>query len=124
MNPASEALLLTLDAPAPSAGAGLLANIPLLLLFVGVFYFLVFRPQQKEAAEHQKLVAGLQKGDKVVTSGGIHGRVVEARSDTLLLEISPGAQLVVDRDVVKRKVDPAKEAAKDAPKDATAPKGA
>lgn len=115
MNPAAETLLRTLDAPAPAAGAGLLANIPLLLLFVGVFYFLVFRPQQKEAAEHQKLVAGLQKGDKVVTTGGLHGRVVEARSDTLVLEISPNATVTVDRDVVKRKVDPAKDNAPAAP---------
>jgi preprotein translocase subunit YajC len=84
-------------------GGGLGQALPMLVIFVAIFYFLVFRPQQKEAKEHAALVAGLQKGDHVVTSAGIHGRIHEAKGDTLVLEISPGAQLTVDRDSVKQK---------------------
>jgi preprotein translocase subunit YajC len=123
MLPVPEPLLLSLDAPAAAAsGGGFLSSLPLLIAMVAVFYFLVLRPQQKEAAEHQKLVAGLQKGDRGVTTGGVHGKVVEARADTLVLEISDKAQMTVDRDVVKRKVvDPPKDAAAAPAKDAPAP---
>lgn len=110
--PFPDVLLRTLDAPAGSPSAGLFSSLPLLLMMVGVFYFLVIRPQQKEAQEHQKLVAGLQKGDRVVTTGGIHGRIHEARADAIVLEVSPNSYLTVDRDVVKRKVtEPAKDGA-------------
>ena len=50
------------------------------------------------------LVASLQKGDQVVTGAGIHGRVHEAKADTLVLEIAPNTFLTVDRDTVRRKV--------------------
>ncbi len=73
-----------------------------LLLMLGIFYFLVLRPQRQEAAEHAKLVAGLKKGDRVVTSSGVHGTIHEAAGDTLVLEISKGAFLTIDRDSVKR----------------------
>ncbi len=111
MSPVVEPLLLSLDTPALSAGGSFLSSAPLLLAMVAVFYFLVIRPQQKETQEHQKLVAGIQKGDRVVTSSGVHGRVHEARADTVVIEVSPNTFLTVDRDVVKRKiVDPPKDA--------------
>jgi preprotein translocase subunit YajC len=56
------------------AGSGFASFIPLILIFV-VFYFLLIRPQQKKAKEHQIFLSGLKKGDEVVTSGGIHGRI-------------------------------------------------
>lgn len=112
MSPVLEPLLLTLDAPPAPAGGGLLESAPLFLGMAAVFYFLVIRPQQKEAKEHQALVAGLQKGDRVVTVSGVHGKIHEARQDTVVLEVSPNNFLTVDRDVVKRKlVDPPKDAA-------------
>ena len=84
-------------------------------MIVGIFYFLMYRPQQAEEKAHKELVAGLQRGDKVITSSGIHGKLHEAKSDTLVLEVAAGQYLTVDRDVVKRKVsdtpvDPAKKA--------------
>lgn len=112
MSPAPEPLLRTLDTPAPSAGGSFLSSFPLLAAMVGVFYFLVIRPQQKEAQEHQKLVAGLQKGDRIVTSGGVHGKIHEAGAETVVVEVSPNNFLTVDREVIKRKiVTPAKDAA-------------
>ncbi len=116
MSPVVEPLLYALDAPAASAGGSIFSSFPLLIAMVAVFYFLVIRPQQKEAAEHQKLVAGIQKGDRIVTASGVHGKVHEARADTVVIEVSPNSFLTVDRDVVKRKVvDPPKvEASKEA----------
>lgn len=87
------------------AAGGLGMFLPLIAMVV-IFYFLLWRPQQKEAQNLQKLVASLQKGDRVVTASGVHGKIHEARADTLVLEISPNAYLTVDRDAVKRKVDP------------------
>lgn len=70
------------------------------------FYFLVYRPNQKDEAARKEVIAGLQKGDKVVTNSGLYGRLHEAKGDTLVLEISPNAYLTVDRDAVKGKVPP------------------
>ena len=56
------------------SGSGFTQFIPLILIFV-IFYFFLIRPQQKRAKDHKAMVAALKRGDKVVTSGGIVGRV-------------------------------------------------
>lgn len=104
MNP-DPSLLLALD-PSDPASSPFGMVLPLVAM-VAIFYFLLWRPQQKEAQEHQKLVASLQKGDQVVTAAGIHGRIHEARPDAVVLELSPGCLMTVDRDAVRRKVTPA-----------------
>lgn len=101
----------TLIAQSAPAGGGLGMFLPLIAMVV-IFYFLLWRPQQKEAQALQKLVASLQKGDRVVTAAGVHGKIHEARADTLVLEISPNAYLTVDRESVKRKVEPKADAPK------------
>jgi preprotein translocase subunit YajC len=63
--------------------------IPLLLMFV-VVWFLMIRPQMKKAKEHQKLVAELQKGDEVITQGGIVGRVSKVTENYISVEIAEG----------------------------------
>ena len=65
-------------APAGGAGAagGFASFIPLILIFV-VFYFLLIRPQQKQAKQHQKFLSELKKGSRVLTKGGIHGVIVD-----------------------------------------------
>lgn len=97
-------LLLTLDAPAPSGMDQFMQTAPLMLVFAGIFYFFLIRPQQKDAKDHAALVAGLVKGDKVVTLSGIHGKIHEAKGDTFVIETSPNGFLTIDREVVKRKV--------------------
>ena len=52
-----------------------------------VFYWFMIRPQTKKANEQQKFIQEMQKGDRVVTSGGIHGRILKVNDDTLLLEV-------------------------------------
>jgi preprotein translocase subunit YajC len=92
-------LLLSLQTSTPS----LLTQLALPAAMFAIFYFLVFRPQRQEAENHAKLVAGLQRGDQVVTNAGIHGKIHEARGDTLVLEIASNSFLTVDRDSIKRK---------------------
>jgi len=75
------------------------------IVMVGaVFVFLVYLPNKKEEAARKALIAGLQRGDRVVTDGGIHGKMHEAKGEQLILEISPGAFLTVDREKVRTKI--------------------
>lgn len=74
---------------APAGEAGLLTFLPIILLFV-IFYFLLIRPQMKRAREHKAMVASLAKGDEVVTSGGLLGRITEMGEDFISVEIAPG----------------------------------
>jgi len=102
----SEGLLLSQQAAGGQGGImnSLLLFAPLAL----IFYFVMWRPQQKEAKEQAALLASLQKGDRVVTLAGLHGKVHEVKADTLVLEIAPSVVIVVDRDAVRRKATEAK----------------
>ncbi len=108
----NDGLLLSLQASSGGEGS-FMSSLVLMGAFVAIFYFVMLRPQQKEAKEHAALLASLQKGDKVVTASGIHGKIHEVRGDTLLLEIAPNVQMTVDRESIRRKGDAPKA---DAPK--------
>lgn len=99
----SEVLLALDPAPAADPAGSIWSTAPMILAFVAIFYFVLYRPQQKEQKEHAELVAGLKKGDHVVTTAGIHGTVHEAKAETLVLEIHPNSYLTVDRTAVRRK---------------------
>lgn len=87
--------------------------IPLLLMGA-VFYFLLIRPQQKQAKEHQKLLTGLKKGDEVVTQGGLLGSVVQVEDRTVTLDVGSGTKVrVLKANIAGAWVEkPAAEAAK------------
>jgi preprotein translocase subunit YajC len=72
---------------------------------VGIFYFVLIRPQQKERKEHDALVAALQKGQKVVTRSGVHGRVSKVGESTVEIEIADKVLVTVDKTSVARKGD-------------------
>ena len=72
----------------------------MLILFLVVMWFFMIRPQRKQQKELQKFREGLQKGDKVVTIGGIYGTVVEVKDRTLLLEIDNNVKIKVDKNSV------------------------
>lgn len=92
------------DAAAPQ-GSPLASMLPMLLIFV-VFYFLLIRPQQKKFKEHNVLLSNLKKGDSVVTSGGILGKVVEADKDGITtVEIANGVQVRVTKSSISALVD-------------------
>lgn len=78
------------------AGGGFTAFVPLILMFV-IFYFLLIRPQQKKAKEHQNMVNNLKKGDRVITSGGVHGTIVSLGDTTVSLEIAENVKIKINR---------------------------
>ena len=89
--------------PAAGAAGGALGQfgsfIPLILIFV-VFYFLLIRPQQKQAKLHQTFLNELKKGTKVVTKGGIHGEITNLTDKGVTLEIAKGIEIKVSRDAI------------------------
>ncbi len=67
---------------------------------IAIFYFLMVRPQQKRTAEHKKLLAGVKKGDKVLTSSGIHGLVVGVEDTAILLQIADNTKVKFEKSSV------------------------
>lgn len=89
------------DAPqAATPGlSGIMSIAPLIILFV-IFYFLLIRPQQKRAKEHKQMISAIQKGDQVITTGGIHGRVASVNEDSISVEIAEGVKVKVSREAI------------------------
>jgi preprotein translocase subunit YajC len=83
----------------PAGLANLGQFIPLILIFV-VFYFLLIRPQQKKAKEHQNYLANLKKGDKVITGGGIHGQITGITDSVVTLEIAENVRIKINRGAI------------------------
>lgn len=81
---------------APSASQGFGMFLPLILIFV-IFYFLIVRPQQKQAKKRQEMIKNLEKGNEVVTVGGLHGKVVGTTESILTLEIADNVKVKVER---------------------------
>ena len=86
--------------------AGFTGFIPLILMFV-IFYFLLIRPQQKKSKEHRQMVSNLKKGDRIITSGGIHGRITGMDDTTLTVEIADKVRVKVARGNVSAMAQPA-----------------
>ncbi len=81
----------------PDATSSLISTIIMFVAIFLIFYFLIIRPQQKRAKEHQKLIESLKKGDKVITSSGIHGKVVGLDDRTVLLEVDDGVKIKFEK---------------------------
>ncbi len=76
------------------------AIAPLILIF-GVFYFLLIRPQQKRVAEHKAMVSAIQRGDKILTSGGMKGKVVRVINEfDIEVEISQDVNVIIVKSTV------------------------
>lgn len=73
----------------------------MLLLMIVIFYFFMIRPQSKRAKEERKFRDGLQKGDKVVTAGGIHGKVAEVKETTIVMEVSNEVNITVEKNFIQ-----------------------
>ena len=88
------------QAAAGGGDAGFMGLLPIVLMFV-LLYFLMIRPQMKRAKEHKQMVEALQKGDEVVTSGGVLGRISEMGEAYITLEIAPNTEISVQRGAVQ-----------------------
>jgi len=84
---------------APSQGGGIMGLLPLLLIFV-VFYFFLIRPQMKQAKEHKQMVEALTKGDEVVTTGGLLGKINKVGDNFIILEIAKDIEVKVQKHAV------------------------
>ena len=98
------------------AGGGDILGLffPLILVF-GIFYLLVFRPQQKRMKEHQAMIDAVKRGDTVVTTGGIIGKVIRVAESELRVEIADGVQIRLVKgsiNEVRGKGEPVKEKSK------------
>jgi preprotein translocase subunit YajC len=95
-------------APGGAAG-GLISFVPILLIFL-IMYFLMIRPQQKKVKEHKAMVEALRRGDQVVTSGGLIGKVTKVTDAELEVEIAPNVKVKVVRGTITQvlsKTEPA-----------------
>ena len=88
-------------APAAAAGpAGIGFEWVFLVGFVVIFYLMIWRPQAKRAKKHKNLIGGLQKGDEVVTSGGIAGKVVKVSDEFVVIEVSDTVELKMQKGAI------------------------
>lgn len=86
---------------APAAGGSSMSGILMMVLIFVVFYFFMIRPQQKKQKEIKKQRESMQAGDRVITSGGIYGKIKEVKEDgTLIVEIAENVRIKVDKNSV------------------------
>ncbi len=100
--------ILLAAAAAPSAGASFFVQtIPLVLIFV-IFWFLLIRPQQKRMKEHQAEIASVKKGDRVVTGGGLIGKVTKVGDTEVEVELAQGIRVNAVKSTLTQVIDPTK----------------
>lgn len=87
------------QAAGADAGGGLMGLLPLILMFV-VLWFLMIRPQMKRAKEHKSMVEALAKGDEVVTQGGITGRITKVGDQFVHVELAEKVEVILQKQAV------------------------
>ena len=80
-------------------GGGLMGLLPLVLMFA-IFYFLLIRPQQKKAKQHKEMLNNLKRGDSIITTGGIYGRIVEVSDTNMTVEVADKIRIKVAKGFV------------------------
>lgn len=78
------------------------ANLLPLALILGIFYFILIKPQQKQQQEFKKMIERLQKNDQIVTMGGIHGTIVNVKEKTFVVRIDDNTRVEIDKSAVAR----------------------
>jgi preprotein translocase subunit YajC len=90
-------------APGAGGAGGFSMLVPLLLMFA-VFYFLLIRPQQKKQRQHQDMLRSLKIGDRVITSGGLIGTIVEGGEKAIKLEVADRVRVEIGRSFITGKI--------------------
>lgn len=89
---------------APQGGEGgggsMVSTIIMFGAIFAIFYFMIIRPQQKRAKEREKLLSNIEKGDKIITSGGVHATIVGIEEKSVLIEIAPNVKVKIERSAV------------------------
>lgn len=94
--------LIAMAPPADSSGGGggMISTLIMFGAIFLIFYFMIIRPQQKRTKEREKLLSGVQKGDKVITSSGIHGIVVGVEDTTVLVQVSDNVKMKFEKSAI------------------------
>ncbi len=90
-------IMLLMGQPGQDGGPGLSMNIILFGSIILIFYFMIIRPQQKRAKDRQRMLDGMKKGDKVITSGGIYGTIAGMDEKTVLVQIADNVKVKLDK---------------------------
>ncbi len=87
-----------------NGGHILTSLLPLIVLF-GIFYFLVIRPQQKQAKAHKEMLEALKKGDKIITNGGLICEVIKPEKDFIKVKLNDETFVKISREYIAKKTD-------------------
>lgn len=109
---------------AAGGGGSSMSGLIMIVAMIAIFYFLMIRPQNKKQKEIKRQREAMKNGDRVVTAGGIHGRIREVRGETIMLEIATGVTIRVDKtSVYPDPSEPVKNAKNDSAKNDSKKKG-
>ena len=92
--------LTTILLQASAPGGGAMGQLVMILLIIVIFYFFMIRPQMKKAKQEKVFKEGLVKGDKVVTIGGVHGKIVDVADTTFIVEVADNVKLKIEKSAV------------------------
>lgn len=102
----------------PQGGSGGMGSILMIVALIAIFYFFMIRPQSKKQKEMKKFRENMKSGDKVITAGGIHGRVREIKKNgTAVLEIAEGVKITIDTTMIYPTMQDAVQTGSDVKKD-------
>ena len=102
MSVASTSVLAASSAGSGESASSLLSMLPLFLIIIGFFYFMVIRPQSKRAKEQQELMDKLALNDEVITMGGVIGKIAKLRDEFIVIEISEGVNLNLQKTAISK----------------------
>jgi preprotein translocase subunit YajC len=88
----------------PAGEGGAAGSLIIMAAFIGIFYFLLIRPQRVQQRKHEEFVKGLRRGDEVATVGGLIGEIVHLKDDRVTLKTADDTRVTVERDKVLRRV--------------------
>lgn len=95
-----EILLAMAPPPDGQGGSGMISTLVMFGAIFAIFYFMIIRPQQKRAKEQRKMLDAIQKGDKVVLSGGMHGTVAGLEDKTVLVDVGNNVKIKFERTAI------------------------
>lgn len=98
----NQMLILMAQPQGAQGGNPIMQFLPLIAIVV-VFYFFMIRPQMKKAKDQKKYIEALKKGDKILTIGGVYGKIVEVRDDaTIIMEVEDGSKMKISKNAVSQ----------------------
>ena len=93
-------LILMMQQQGGDAGQSIVSTMLMFALIIGIFYFMILRPQQKRAKDRQKLLEAVKKGDKVITAGGLYGTIAGLDEKTVLVQVADNVKMKFERSAI------------------------